>query len=56
MIAEDPDNWSIGSDGGFRYKNLLVVPETDNIKKHILEEAHRSRLTCIMEGRRCTRI
>ena len=44
MIAKDPDDWSIGSDGGLRFKNRLIVPESSDIKKEILEEAHRSRL------------
>ena len=39
MIANDPDDWSIGSDGGLRFKNWLIMPESSYIKKDILEEA-----------------
>ena len=42
MIAKDPGDWSVGSDGGLRFKNQLVVPESGDIKKDILEEVHRS--------------
>ena len=45
MVAKDPADWNIGGDGGLRLKNRLVVPNTDDIRKDILEEAHRSRLT-----------
>ena len=41
MIAKDPGDWSIGSDGGFRFKNRLIVPKTGSIKKDILEEAYK---------------
>ena len=45
MIAKDPGDWSIGSDGGFRFKNRLIMPELSDVKKDLLEEAHRSRVT-----------
>ena len=41
---------SIGSDVGLRFKNRLVVPESSNVKKDILEEVHRSRLTMHPRG------
>ena len=50
MIAKDPGDWSIGSDGGFRFKNWLIVPKSSDIKKDILEEAHRSGLTVYLGG------
>ena len=31
-------------DGGLKFKNRLIVPESGDIKKDVLEEAHRSRL------------
>ena len=45
MVAKDPTDWNIGRDGGLKFKNRLIVPNTDDIRKDILEEAHRSRLT-----------
>ena len=50
MIANSPGDWSIGSNRGFRFKNRLIVPELSDIKKDILEEAHRSRLTVHLGG------
>ena len=50
MIAKDPGDWSIGSNVGLKSKNWPIVPESSNIKKDILEEAHRSRLTVHPEG------
>ena len=44
-VAKDPADWNIGRDGGLRLKNRLVVPNADEIKKDIPEEAHRSRHT-----------
>lgn len=48
-IAEVPDNtnsdFSIGTDGGIRFQQRLVVPDVANLKNEILEEAHRSRYT-----------
>ena len=42
MTAKDQADWSIGSDGGLRLKNRLIMPNADDIRKDILEEAHRS--------------
>ena len=50
MVAKDPTDWNIGGDGELRLKNRLVVPNTDDIRKDILEEAHRSRLTVHLGG------
>ena len=35
MIAKDPGDWSVRGDGGFRFKNRLIVPESSDIKKDI---------------------
>ena len=45
MIAKNLDDWSIGNDGGFKFKNRIIVPKSSDIKKDILEKVHRSRLT-----------
>ena len=50
MIDKDLGDWSTGSDGGFKFKNRLIVLESSDIKKDILEESHRSRLTVHLGG------
>ena len=45
MTAKDSVDWSVGSDGGLRFKNRLIVPDVDDIRRDILEKAHISRLT-----------
>ena len=45
MAAQDPLNWNIGSDRGFRFRGKILVPNTIDLKKDILEETHRSRFT-----------
>ena len=43
--AKEPEEWSVGSDGGFRCSNRLCVPDVEDLRKDILDEAHKSRLT-----------
>ena len=45
VSVKNPDEWSIGSDGGFRCRNRLCVPNKGNLRQDILDEAHRSRLS-----------
>ena len=35
--------WSMDADSGLRLHGRLVVPESDNLKKEIMDEAHRTR-------------
>ena len=44
-LAKEPAEWNIGTDGGFRCKNRLCVPNNEGLRKEILDEAHKSRLT-----------
>jgi hypothetical protein len=46
LIAEGRGpHFSIDEQGVVRYKNRLVVPESDELRRKILEEAHSSRLS-----------
>ena len=45
MLEKDSVEWIVGTDGRYRYRNRLCVPESGELRKDILEEAHRSRLT-----------
>ncbi|KAI5335083.1 hypothetical protein L3X38_025216 [Prunus dulcis] len=40
-----PSEWTIENDGGLRYRGKLCVPESKNLKREILDEAHRSKYT-----------
>ena len=40
-----PSEWSVGLDGGLRYRWRLCVPDSCDLKGEILWEAHRSRYT-----------
>ena len=40
-----PSEWSVGLDGGLRYRWRLCVPDSCDLKGEILREAHRSRYT-----------
>ncbi|BFG34988.1 hypothetical protein CerSpe_212620 [Prunus speciosa] len=40
-----PSEWTIGNDGGLRYRGKLCVLEYENLKRDILEEAHCSKYT-----------
>ncbi|XP_021832400.1 uncharacterized protein LOC110772280, partial [Prunus avium] len=37
--------WTIGNDGGLRYRGKLCVPESKNLKTEIMDEAQRSKYT-----------
>ena len=43
--AKELEEWSIGSDGGFRCRNRLCMPDADNLRKDILDESHKSQMT-----------
>ena len=42
--GELPD-FNLGSDGILRFRNRVVVPKDEELKREILEESHRSRYT-----------
>jgi len=45
-ISEGPSpHWTIGADGGLRLNNRLAVPHDPQLRREILDEAHRSRYT-----------
>ena len=44
MLEKDSVDWIVGTDGGYRYRNRLCVPKSGELRKDILEDAHRSRL------------
>ena len=48
--VKEPEEWSVGSDGGFRCRNRLCVPDLEDLRKDILDEAHKSRLTIHPRG------
>ena len=33
--AKEPEEWSVGSDGGFRCRNWLFVPDIEDLRKYI---------------------
>lgn len=37
--------FSVGVDGGLRYDLRLYVPQVDEVKQRLLDEAHRSKYT-----------
>ena len=45
VLAKDPENWSIGPDGALKSRVRLCVPDIGTLRKDILEEAHKSRMT-----------
>ena len=50
ISEKDSDEWTIGIDRGYRCRNRFRVPDSGELRKDILEEAHRSRLTVHLEG------
>ena len=42
---KEPEEWSIGTDGALKCRDRLCVPDIDNLRKDILDEAHKSQLT-----------
>ena len=48
--AKEPEKWSVEPDGAFRCRNRLCVPNTENLRKDILNEAHKSRFTVHPRG------
>ena len=45
VSAKEPEKCSISSDGALKCKNRLCVLDIDHLRKDILDEAHKSRLT-----------
>ena len=45
MTDERNVDWRIGSDGGIRFRDRLCVPNKLSLKKEVMDEAHRSKLT-----------
>ena len=45
VAAKEPEEWSIGTDGALKCRGRLCVPDIGNLRKDILDEAHKSRLT-----------
>ena len=45
VAVKEPEEWSIGTDGALKCRDRLCVPDIDNLRKDILDEAHKSRLT-----------
>ena len=50
VSAKEPEEWSISSDGALKCRNRLCVPDIDHLRKDILDEAHKSRLTVHLGG------
>ena len=51
VSAKEPKEWSINSDGVLKCRNRLCVPDINHLRKDILDEAHKSRLTVHKIGR-----
>ena len=45
VSAKEPEEWTISSDGALKYRNRLCVPDISHLRKDILDEAHKLRLT-----------
>ena len=45
LIDDCPTDWSVDSDGGLRFKGKLCVPNIVELRKEIMDDAHRSRYT-----------
>ena len=45
MVSKNSAEWSVSSDKGFRFKNWLIIPKVEELKRDIIEEAYKSRLT-----------
>ena len=50
VSTKEPEEWSISPDGVLKCRNRLCVPDIDHLRKDILDEAHRSRLTVHPRG------
>ena len=44
-LDDVPSDWSVDSEGGLRYVGRLFVPDLDDLRLRVLDEAHRSRFT-----------
>jgi hypothetical protein len=57
LIAEGHGpHFSIDDQGVVKFKNRLVVPSSDELRRKILGEAHNSKLSFILEATRCIMI
>ena len=45
MEAGEAPHFFVGVDGGLRYDMHLYVPQVEEVKQSLLDEAHRSRYT-----------
>ena len=45
QLDECPSEWSVGSDGALRFHGRLCVPDDLELRREVLEVAHRSRFT-----------
>ena len=45
MNKGEKSNFSLGVNGVLRFRNRIVVPTEEGLKKKILEETHRSKYT-----------
>ena len=43
--SEGQTDWQIGSDGGLRFRGRLCVPDIPQLRRDLMDEAHRSRFT-----------
>ena len=43
--SEDQTDWQIGSDGGLRFRGRLCVSDIPQLRRDLMDEAHRSRFT-----------
>ena len=52
----DKIDYSIEGDEGLYYKNILCVPNVQELKKKLMYESHNTVFTMHPRGNRCTRI
>ena len=50
MDTKEPEIWSLDSDGGFRCRGRLCVPNEEQLRKYILDEAHKLWMTIHPRG------
>ena len=44
-VSDGSSEWTVGSNGEVRFRSRLCVPDNDDLKREVLDEAHRSRYT-----------
>ena len=45
LLDECPTDWSVDTEGSLCFRGRLCVPDLEELKKEVLDEAHRSRYT-----------